>query len=142
MKNIYSKIDGKRILHTVYRLNDLKEDREDFTSEDKYLQGAVIKFNKGKKFKAHQHIHCERTTDITQETWVVIEGSVLVKYYDLDDQYLTEETINSGDCTITFAGGHSFEGIDENTIVYEFKSGPYYGRNADKVDIMEETQGK
>ena len=132
MKNIHSQVDNT-LLHTIYRESELVGDREDFTSEDKYLQGAVIRFDKGKKFQAHQHIECVRTTDTTQETWVVIRGSVLVKYYDLNGDYLDEETINPGDCTITFAGGHSFEGMDDDTLVYEFKSGPYYGRDADKV---------
>jgi len=135
MIDVYSKIEPQKLLHTVYRIKDFEGDREDFTSEDKYLQGAVIRFDAGKKFKAHQHIRCDRTTDITQETWVVIRGSVLVKYYDIDGKYLDEQIIKEGDCTITFAGGHSFKGLSDDTFVYEFKSGPYFGRDVDKVFI-------
>ena len=138
MIDIYSRLEPNKLLHTIYRIGNLSSDREDFTSEDKYLQGAAIKFDSGKKFKAHKHILCERTTDITQETWIVIKGSVLVKYYDTDGKYIQEEIIKDGDCTMTFAGGHSFEGLEDDTLVYEFKMGPYYGRDADKEFINED----
>ena len=132
---LYSKVNPEQLLHTIYRLDDFDSDRHDFTSEDKYLQGAVIGIDEGKKYRRHMHIECVRTTDMTQEAWVVFRGSVKVKYYDVDGTYLTEDVIEAGDCSITFGGGHSFEGGEDNTIVYEFKSGPYFGRDADKVFI-------
>ncbi len=118
-------------------MDDLRASREDFTNDKEYLQGAGIQFNKGKIFQTHRHIYCERSTDITQEVWIVMKGSVLVKYYDLDDTFLCKEIIKVGDCTITFAGGHGFEGMSDDTFVYEFKSGPYYGRDVDKVFLEE-----
>ncbi len=135
MINIYSKVNSGQLLHTVYRMSDLQGSREDFTHNKEYLQGAVIRFDTGKTFLTHRHIHCNRQTNITQEAWVIITGSVLIKYYDLDDAYLEEATIFPGDCTITFAGGHGFEGMSDNTFVYEFKTGPYFGKDADKVII-------
>jgi len=123
------------VLHCIYRLDDLEGDRFDFTSEDKYLQGALMKMNNGKSFRNHKHIKCERHTDMTQETWVVIRGSVQVDYYDEDSKFMGTEILNDGDCTITFAGGHKYSCIKDDTLVYEFKNGPYYGRDADKVFI-------
>ena len=101
--------DNGDVLHCIYRLNDLKEGeaRFDFTSEDKYLQGALMRMDDGKSFRNHKHIKCERHTDMTQETWVVIRGSVQVDYYDEDAEFMGTEVLNDGDCTITFAGGHA-----------------------------------
>ena len=129
--------DNGDVLHCIYRLNDLKEGeaRFDFTSEDKYLQGSLMRMDDGKSFRNHKHIKCERHTDMTQETWVVIRGSVRVDYYDEDSQFMGTEILNDGDCTITFAGGHKYSCIKDDTLVYEFKNGPYFGRDADKVFI-------
>ena len=35
------------VLHCVYRLDDCQSDRFDFTSDDKYLQGAVMRMDDG-----------------------------------------------------------------------------------------------
>ena len=130
----YSNSSGK-ILHCTYSLTDLEGDRFDFTSEDQYLQGALMRMDNGKSFRNHKHIKCERHTDMTQETWVIMRGSVQVDYYDEDSKLMGTEILNKGDCTITFAGGHKYSCIKDDTIVYEFKNGPYYGRDADKVFI-------
>jgi len=123
------------VLHCIYRLDDLDGARFNFTSEDKYLQGALMKMDNGKSFRNHKHIKCERHTDMTQETWVIFRGSVQIDYYDEDAKFMGTEILNDGDCTITFAGGHKYSCIKDNTIVYEFKNGPYFGPNADKVLI-------
>ena len=36
---------------------------------------------------------------------------------------------------MTFEGGHNYEILEENTLVYEFKTGPYEGIDKDKVFI-------
>ena len=36
-----------------------------------------------------------------------------------------------GDCTIL--GGHNYTSLTENTLVYEFKTGPYDGQSKDKI---------
>jgi len=33
---------------------------------------------------------------------------------------------------MTFEGGHTYEILEENTSIYEFKTGPYNGRENDK----------
>ena len=40
-----------------------------------------------------------------------------------------------GDCSITYAGGHGYIVKNSNTILYEIKTGPYFGTNFDKVLI-------
>ena len=57
--------------------------------------------------------------------------------YDTDEVFLCEEIIFPGDCSITFEGGHTYEALEEDTIVYEYKTGPYTGQNNDKVFIKD-----
>ena len=80
-------------------------------------------------------IRVEKT--IAQESWVVIKGSVCVHLYDVDDSHLGDEIIKTGDCSITFEGGHTYTILEDDTIVYEYKTGPYYGQKLDKAFIKD-----
>lgn len=134
MKNYYSKIKPELLLHLVYRLNDV-QGRTNVAPESEYLQLATMKLFEGQTFKAHRHLIIEKTTKIAQESWVVIKGRVKCIFFDLDDQIIAEEVLNAGDCSMTFYGGHNYVILEENTIVYEFKTGPYLGVEFDKTFI-------
>jgi cupin fold WbuC family metalloprotein len=137
MKKIYSKIDSNKLLHIIYRLSEDIEFRNNITPPEEYLQVAAIKMEKGKTFKAHKHIFQERVTDIAQESWVVIKGKVMAVLYDLDDKVIDTPILNEGDCSITFRGGHTYECLEDDTVVYEYKTGPYQGVEKDKVFLEE-----
>ena len=62
----------------------------------------------------------------------MIEGKVKVILYDIDDTIIHEDVIFPGDCSITFKGGHNYEILEDDTIVYEYKTGPYQGIEMDK----------
>jgi hypothetical protein len=140
MKKIYSKVEDGKLLHIVYRLKDidsLKTEeglaRNNVAPDSEFLQLATLKMDKGKTFKAHKHIHKDSPKQcIAQESWVVIRGSVKAILYDLDDSILVEYILNKGDCSMTFEGGHNYYILEDNTIVYEYKTGPYQGIEMDK----------
>tara|TARA_B100000575_G_C23126470_1_gene652718 strand:- start:1329 stop:1745 length:417 start_codon:yes stop_codon:yes gene_type:complete len=136
MKIIKSKLKKDKILHIVYRKNDFKE-RQDIINPKNFIQLASIVLKKNQTFQAHKHfwkkINYEKT--IAQESWVVIRGKVKVIFYDTNNKLLYQTILNSGDCSITLEGGHNYVSLTNNTLVYEFKSGPYYGQIKDKVFI-------
>ena len=43
--------------------------------------------------------------------------------------------LNEGDCAVVFHAGHGFSVLEEGTILYEVKNGPYYGQLKDKSFI-------
>lgn len=135
MKRIYSKKEPHKLLHVINRLDDIVETRTNVAPDHEFLQLATIKMEKGKTFRPHQHIWKDSPTEkiIAQESWVIFRGSVKVYFYDIDGELLTEEIINSGDCSMTFEGGHTYEILEDDTIVYEYKTGPYMGIEKDKV---------
>lgn len=135
MKQIKSQKEKNKILHLVFHKDDLNRDRIDIINNENFLQCAAIKQQKGKQFAAHRHLwkDINFSNIIAQEAWVVILGSVKVSYFDLDGTFLNQEIISSGDITITLEGGHSYEILEEETLIYEFKSGPYEGKENDKV---------
>ena len=134
MKHIYSKKDPEKLLHIINRIEDIQE-RSNVAPDNQFLQLATLRMEKGKTFRPHQHIWKDSPTEkiIAQESWVVIKGSVRVYFYDIDGKLLTEEVINPGDCSMTFEGGHTYKSLEDDTVVYEYKTGPYMGIENDKV---------
>lgn len=136
MIKYYSKIDSDKLLHVVVRKDDLKPGRKDIIPEEHFIQCSHLNMEKGKTFKPHRHIFKNRTRDvIAQESWVVIQGSVKCIFYDLDDSILVEPTLYPGDASFTLEGGHNYEILEDNTLVYEYKTGPYEGQALDKTFI-------
>jgi cupin fold WbuC family metalloprotein len=133
---VYSKLDPTNLLHMIVRKETI-EGRQDISDPSEFLQLAALRLPKGKTFRPHQHIWVDRGVKemIAQESWCVIQGSVEVTFYDIDGQMLEKGIINAGDASLTYQGGHTYEILEEDTIVYEFKTGPYQGVEKDKVFI-------
>ena len=131
MEKIYSKINPNVLLHLVYRLDEI-DGRTNISPEEEFLQLASLKMNKGQTFKAHKHIIKEKVTNIAQESWLIISGSVKCIFYDLDDTIIAEPILFPGDCSMTFRGGHNYLILEDDTLVYEYKTGPYLGIEFDK----------
>ena len=133
-EEIYSKVDPTKLLHIVNRLEDIKTPRTNVISDDQFLQLATMKLQKGDTFKPHHHFFKDSPTDkvIIQESWLVVRGSVKCIFYDIDNKIISTPILYPGDCSITLEGGHTYEILSDNTIVYEYKTGPYQGMENDK----------
>lgn len=134
MDTYYSKIQPGTLLHLVYRIEEANG-RINIAPENEFLQLASLKLKKGQTFKAHKHIFQEKVTNIAQESWLVIAGRVECIFYDLDDTIIARPILKAGDCSMTFRGGHNYLILDDDTIVYEYKTGPYLGITLDKTFI-------
>lgn len=134
MYKIYSKYDSSKLLHVINRGEEIV-DRTNIADDHQFLQLATLRLNKGHTFKPHQHIWKEPLQQkvIAQESWVVIQGSVKCFFYDTDGELLDVQIIRRGDCSMTFEGGHTYEILEDDTVVYEYKTGPYQGQALDKV---------
>ena len=142
MKNIYSKIKPKKILHIIYKVEDFKNimngHRKNIIDEKEFLQLSALKMKEGQTFRPHEHIWKKGEDKvIAQESWVVIKGSVKCSFYDLNNNLLCEPILNVGDCSVTLEGGHTYSILEDDTLVYEYKTGPYKGQDEDKVFIDE-----
>lgn len=134
MKRIYSQVNPGKLLHLVHRFEDI-QDRTEVAPEDQFLQLATLRMQQGRTFRPHQHIWkpSPRLQCIAQESWVVIQGSVRVFFYDTDGVLLDTVEIGRGDSSMTFEGGHTYEILQNDTVVYEYKTGPYQGQALDKT---------
>ena len=134
MIQYFSKVDPSKLLHVVVRKEDLTPGRVEVVPEDNFIQCALLNMEKGKTFKPHRHIFKKRTRNvIAQESWIVVQGSVKCTFYDLDDSVLVEPVLNPGDASFTLEGGHTYTILEDNTLVYEYKTGPYEGQALDKI---------
>ena len=133
MEKIYSKTETNKLLHIVVRKSDLTSDRTDVVPEDNFIQCAILNMKNGKTFQPHKHIWKTRTRDvIAQESWIVIQGRVQCHFYDLDDTIISEPILEPGDASFTLEGAHTYTILEDDTLVYEYKTGPYEGQKLDK----------
>jgi hypothetical protein len=139
MEKIYSKVEKDKLLHIIHRLSDF-ENRSEIIPENNFIQCASLKMVKDKTFPPHKHITKERhyKEQIAQESWVVIKGSVKCIFYDIDDTIIATPILEAGDASFTLYGGHTYEILEDDTIVYEYKTGPYEGQALDKIFLKNE----
>ena len=123
-------------------IDDMNDYIGDFgiISEEHFIQCSHLNMEKGKTFRPHRHIWKNRIRDvIAQESWVVIQGKVQCIFYDLDNTILVKPILEPGDASFTLEGGHTYEILEDNTLVYEYKTGPYEGQLLDKTFLDEES---
>jgi cupin fold WbuC family metalloprotein len=134
-KLIYSKNESDLLLLVINRREEITENRTDLCPDTELLQISTKILKKDTSFKPHKHNIIERKTYNTNETWIILQGSVHAKFWDTDDKIIYETALKSGDCAVVFHAGHGFEVLEEGTILYEIKNGPYYGQVKDKTFI-------
>lgn len=139
MISIYS-LQDKSLLHIIRKFSEIQNQqtiRNDLSNPDAFLQIASLNLTKNSSFQAHIHNKNDVKHNIywSQECWVVLKGSVEVSYFDTDKSLIYTHILNSGDISISFNGGHAYTALTNNTLVYEFKSGPYLGKELDKTII-------
>jgi hypothetical protein len=88
---------------------DIKKGRTNLCPNEQFLQCAALRLPKGTTFKAHRHnwnqVNEER---LAQESWFIQSGMVAVWFYDLDGVLMDIYTLNEGDASFTFEGGHTY----------------------------------
>lgn len=134
MQEIRSSVDGN-VLCRFIRKEVVAGYRFDMSDANENLQVSARKFSAGTKVAPHKHNPLKRNTIGTQEAWVVIEGRVMAYVYDIDDKFIDAIELHAGDAIVYFRGGHALNVLEDNTIFYEFKNGPYYGYENDKEPI-------
>lgn len=136
MEKIYSTVEPGVLLHIVVRKKDIKPGRIDLIPEQNFIQCSILQMEKDKTFRPHKHIWKKAIEPvIAQESWIVVQGRVKCTFYDLDDTVIAEPILEPGDASFTLEGGHNYTILEEDTMVYEYKTGPYQGQALDKKFI-------
>ena len=94
-----------------------------FTPPNFSQQVAFMKHPQGKKIDPHVHNLVSRQVLYTQEVLVIRKGRVKVNLYSSDKEFIGEKILESGDMILLCGGGHSFEMLEETSMI-EIKQGP------------------
>jgi cupin fold WbuC family metalloprotein len=135
MEKIYSKVKKDLLLHQVLRNSEwnTKEGRINLVENDNFIQCASLNLKAGTTFKPHKHNRVERKGyGVSQESWIVLRGKVKCIFYDLDDTIIAEPILEAGDASFTFFGGHNYLILADNSLILEYKVGPYISQEIDK----------
>ena len=143
MELIYSKVEPNKLLHIIHKVDEFytieEGHRRDVVGEKEFIQLSALNMEKGHTFRPHQHIWKPGEEQaIAQESWVVIKGRVKCSFYDIDGTLLVEPILDVGDCSVTLGGGHTYLILKDDTLVYEYKTGPYKGIENDK-EFLDDT---
>tara|TARA_R110000796_G_scaffold43261_1_gene106288 strand:- start:3414 stop:3824 length:411 start_codon:yes stop_codon:yes gene_type:complete len=131
---VYSK-SNRKLLHLIYSASEFSDGMTELVDPCNFIQAMFLKMPKGKKFQAHKHVWkaVSNRQTVAQESWVVLKGSAKGFFFDTTGELLKDVILKEGDVTFTLDGGHSFEILEDDTMIYEFKTGPYEGVEKDKV---------
>ena len=103
------------------------------TSSDNPLQMGVILRNAGDVIGSHHHKPCNLMFQGQRQEFIhVVEGRVLITFFDNDGNEIAKRILESGDSLLQLGGGHRFE-FELPTKMVEIKQGPYGGKAKDKV---------
>jgi hypothetical protein len=114
---------------------------EFFTPKNIFLQVGQWLYNKNHKTVPHMHIKRDRIVNKTQEAIYVVKGSLKVTLFDFHLSRFCFFILKTGDLAILLEGGHSYEILEDNTKVLEFKNGPFTEPELDRVIISDEEGG-
>ncbi len=120
-----------RALAYIVRSNWTPGKTEFLTPDTFSLQMGMIVYGKGQSITPHLHLPVVREVHGTNEVVMVRSGSCEVDIYDDERQHLGCYNLNQGDVILLLGGGHGFR-MNEDTVLFEVKQGPYVGM-ADKV---------
>jgi len=142
VQQVFSQIRPELLLHMTLRPSPgySKEfARTNACDPGDKLQLAILEMPMGQTFVPHIHVEDDQLLPRgrAQESWVVIRGCVLFSYFDLDGSKIGDAELSAGEASVSLAGGHTYEALTDNTLVYEFKTGPYFGHDLDKAPIVD-----
>ena len=136
MIKIYSLSTEGLLAHAIHKIDEF-HGRQNIIHDSEFIQIATLELKEKDSFLPHVHLWKDIPNDrnVAQESWVVIRGKVEVNFYDIDGAFLEQHILNEGECSISLHGGHSYKALS-NSLVYEFKNGPYLGQEMDKTFIQ------
>ena len=122
-----------QLLCILIKPDDWSKGLQFITSDEQYLQVGTWWYDAGRVLDRHYHNIVERSSDLTQECVIIMHGTLLVKIYDTDQNFLTDFTMKQGDFAIFLGGGHEYTILENDTKIIETKNGPFIGVNLDKT---------
>ena len=122
---------NKLLVAIVFKYSDLQSGTKFYTEKDLPIQFASMQRSKGEVVKIHTHNKRKSFIENTTEILVIKSGNLKISLIGEDKQFISEVELNSNDIIILYRGYHGISFL-EDTIMFEFKQGPYLEQNCKK----------
>lgn len=124
---------GEQILAKKYSIDEERDEFNFFTEPNDGLQIGMFRYGKNKVIQNHIHNIFSRSFNKTCEMLFVLNGRLRADIFSDEKELVQSIEVNKNEFIILLNGGHGFETLDENTIIFEAKNGPYFGVEKDKI---------
>lgn len=102
-------------------------DKTTFITDHTHIQQVgYIVLKQNNTIQRHYHTQITKTVSGLTEVLYVKSGRCTVHFYDLNQVFVSDLEIKTGDLLIIISGGHGFTML-EDTVLIEVKNGPYLG---------------
>lgn len=123
----------ERVCAFVLSSGDFQPGAKFVSEADWPLQVGLMTLPTGHAIAAHAHLLREGTqVQPTQEFLLVFSGKMEVDFFDDAGRRFQTESLRQGEALFHIRGGHAFRFLEPTRLI-EVKSGPYLGREKDKV---------
>ena len=127
------KIERNGVLYAAYdSLSEIEKGFNWYSKDSDAIQVASMSYDRGKVVEPHTHIFRPRSSDYTQESVIVVKGKIEFSFYDPYKIFLDKVVLNPGDLIISFTGYHGMEVLEDGTVYFEIKTGPFTGLEGEK----------
>lgn len=128
---IVTSLHGQQLAYIVRA--DWFPKKTEFVTPDTFnLQLGMIVYGAGEAIAPHMHLPITRTVQGTNEVVIVRRGRCDIDLYDDSRTFVGTRQLNTGDIVLLLGGGHGFR-MNEDTVLFEVKQGPYaHGRDKER----------
>lgn len=135
MNRIHSMIEPSQTLAVIGTLDDATTSRQDLCDVEDPIQFSIRTLSSGLFVSPHKHLPIQLNTNKRMEVWIVLTGKVQYEIYDLNDELIVQAELIAPGFAVFFGGGHSLRVLEQESIFFEIKTGPYKGVENDKQQI-------
>jgi len=133
-EQVYAIHDTIESIDLAYKhLTENQEGTKWYGRNREAIQASRMCYNKHKTFRAHKHLLRPRLNNYTLECFIVYQGSIQVDIYSTKREYLKKLIAKAGDIVLIYRGYHDLEVLEDNSIFFEIKNGPFTTVEEDKV---------
>jgi hypothetical protein len=114
------------LIATVENFRDFRKGLSFAGTRDDFLQIGKFRYDTNHLMRDHRHIKRYREATVTQEALVVFQGTVEARVFGKTG-FKPVQIIKlvAGDIFTLYGGGVGFTVLEDDTIMAEFKNGPY-----------------
>jgi len=124
--------NGQTAINTIYDANS-----KWYSDKVEPIQASRMCYNGGKMFDTHKHKMRPRLSNYTQECFIIHKGKIRIEIYSEESSMDSLNNIGTieakaGDIVILYKGYHGLIVLEDNSIFYEIKNGPFTNVKEDK----------